>query len=63
MTAIKHKPEKRTFARMIPPLLIGTLGIFGIVALYALGLGFRPIEFVPLLIIVCAAAEGEGDAV
>ena len=58
MTAIKPKEQKRTFARMIPPLIIGTLGVFGVAALYALGLGFRPIEFVPLLAIVCAVAMG-----
>ena len=57
MTAIKPKEGKRSFARMIPPLLIGTLGIFGVAALYALEL-VRPIEFVPLLIIVCATAVG-----
>lgn len=57
MTAIKPKEEKRSFARMIPPLIIGTLGIFGVAALYALGL-VRPIEFVPLIIIVYATAVG-----
>lgn len=57
MTAIKPKEGKRSFARMIPPLLIGTLGIFGVAALYALEL-VRPIEFVPLLIIVYAIAVG-----
>jgi hypothetical protein len=58
MTAIKPKEQKRSFAKMIPPLTIGTLGVFGVAALYALGLGFRSIEFVPLLIIVCALALG-----
>ncbi len=58
MTAIKPKEHKHSFARLIPPLLIGTLGIFGVAALYALNMGFRSIEFVPLLIIVCAAALG-----
>jgi uncharacterized membrane protein required for colicin V production len=58
MTAIKPKQEKRTFAKMIPPLILGTLGVFGITALYALGLGFQRIEFVPLLIVVCAIAVG-----
>ena len=58
MTAIKPKQEKRTFAKMIPPLIIGTLGVFGIAALYALQLGFRSIEFVPLIIIVYAIAVG-----
>lgn len=58
MTAIKPKEQKRSFAKMIPPLIIGTLGVFGVAALYALGLGFRSIEFVPLLIIVCALAMG-----
>jgi uncharacterized membrane protein required for colicin V production len=58
MTAIKPKEHKRSFGRLIPPLLIGALGVFGVAALYALNLGFRSIEFVPLLIIVCAAAVG-----
>jgi len=58
MTAIKHHEEKRTFAKMIPPLLIGTLGVFGVAALYALNLGFRRIEFTPLLIIACSLALG-----
>jgi len=58
MTAIKQHEEKRTFAKMIPPLIIGTLGIFGVAALYALNLGFRRIEFAPLLIIACAVAIG-----
>lgn len=57
MTAIKPKQEKRTFAKMIPPLIIGTLGVFGIAALYALQL-VRSIEFVPLIIIVYATAVG-----
>ncbi|MEE8389370.1 MAG: CvpA family protein [Anaerolineae bacterium] len=58
MTAIKHKSEERTFAKLIPPLIIATLGVFGIVALYALEIGFRSIEFVPLVVIVCAVAVG-----
>jgi uncharacterized membrane protein required for colicin V production len=58
MTAIKPQQQKRTFAKMIPPLIIGTLGIFGVAALYALRLGFQRIEFVPLVIIVYATAVG-----
>jgi len=58
MTAIRHHEEKRTFAKMIPPLIIGTLGVLGVAALYALNLGFKRIEFAPLLIIACAAALG-----
>ena len=58
MTAIKSKEYKRSFARLIPPLIIGTLGVFGVASLYALKLGFRSIEFIPLLVIVCAAAVG-----
>lgn len=58
MTAIKPKPEERSFAKLIPPLIIATIGVFGIVALYALEIGFRSIEFVPLVVIVCAVAVG-----
>ncbi len=55
---IQPREPKNTFAKMIPPLLIGMLGVFGIVALYALGFGLRAIEFMPLVVIVCAAAVG-----
>jgi uncharacterized membrane protein required for colicin V production len=58
MTAIKPKKEKRTFARLIPPLIIGTVGVFGVVALYYFIPKLQVIEFVPLLIIVGACAIG-----
>ena len=55
---IQPKEPKHTFAKMIPPLLIGTLGVFGVAALYVIQPKLRPIEFVPLVVIVCAAAVG-----
>ncbi|MCP4543712.1 MAG: CvpA family protein [Chloroflexi bacterium] len=58
MTAIKPKEYKRSFARLIPPLLIGMLGVFGVAALYALNIGFRSSEFLPLLVIVSAISIG-----
>lgn len=58
MTAIKPKKEKRTFARLIPPLIIGTLGVFGVAALYYFIPKLQVIEFVPLVIIVGACAIG-----
>jgi hypothetical protein len=58
MTAIKPKEEKRTFARLIPPLIIGTLGVFGVVALYYLIPELQVIEFIPLVTIVGACAIG-----
>jgi uncharacterized membrane protein required for colicin V production len=52
-------PRKRLDRTLIlPPLLIGTLGTVGAVALYILIPGFQPIELLLLLIVVGFGAAG-----
>lgn len=54
MTA--QKPKNRSAQEVIPPLMLATLGIIGVVLLYLLVPGFQSIELVLLATVACVAA-------
>jgi len=55
----RHKTKERASAKeLVPPLLIGTFGAVGVVALYFMVPGFRPIEVIVLLLMVAFVALG-----
>ena len=57
MTVVKHKP-KDSAQKLVPPLILGTLGTVGVVTLYSLVPSFQTIDLVLLLIVVCFGAVG-----
>ena len=56
--AVRSRSRERSDRTLIPPLLIGVAGIFGVVALYLLGPGFQLIDLVLLLGVVGFSAAG-----
>jgi len=51
-------PRRRSARNVVPPLILGTLGTLGIVALYFLVPGLQPAELVLLLVVVGFVALG-----
>jgi len=51
-----QKPKGRSAQEVIPPLILATLGIIGVLLLYLLVPGFQSIELVLLATVACVAA-------
>jgi uncharacterized membrane protein required for colicin V production len=54
---VRHTPGKKKF-NIVPPLIISTIGILGLIALYFLVPIFQPLEIIALAIVVLFAALG-----
>lgn len=51
-----QKPKGRSAQEVVPPLILATLGIVGVILLYVLVPGFQSIELVLLATVACVAA-------
>jgi hypothetical protein len=54
---VRHTPGKKKF-NIVPPLIISTIGILGLIALYFLVPLFQPLEMIALAVAVIFAAAG-----